>query len=104
MESSWTGKFTIKNLPAEWREDIKAGKQVQMRGKQYLQYIESIEDADQVETAVAEINFGYAAEGTSTGDAIWEIDEVDPIIEAGEFPFAESRLAMLTAIALMLNL
>lgn len=75
-----------------------------MTGKQYLQYIESIEDADQVETAVAEINFGYAAEGASTGDAIWEIDEVDPVIEACEFPFAASRLAILTAIALMLNL
>ena len=102
MESSWTGKFTIQNLPAEWRDEIKAGKQVQMTGKQYLQYIASIEDADQVETAVAEINFGYAAEGASTGDTIWEIDEVDPM--AGNFPFAASRLAMLTSITLMLNL
>ena len=75
-----------------------------MTGKQYLQYVESIEDADQVETAIVEIDFGYAAEGASTGDAVWLIDEVDPIIEAGNFPFAASRLAILTAMALMLNL
>ena len=77
--------------------EVKAGSH-EYAGKQYVQYATELAyGTKKVETAVAEIRYGYAAEGVSTGDSTYLTDELD----ASSLSFASSFAAFAVAFSMM---